>query len=127
MHTLKTIWTNWQSISKKIFDGKLGVKIKSGDLYFILLDIFLFIQVFSESQLNEQLFVEDLLFVSRIIVLILLTANAIFSLRLYASIDVSIKMGFVYVFFSCCLANAILFYGGQSLLYIVFAVVRCEG
>ena len=60
MHTLKTIWTNWQSISKKIFDGKLGVKIKSGDLYFILLDIFLFIQVFSESQLNEQLFVEDL-------------------------------------------------------------------
>ena len=70
MHTLKTIWTNWQSISKKIFEGKLGEKIKRGDLYFILLDIFLFIQVFSESQLNEQLFVEDLLFVSRIIVLI---------------------------------------------------------
>ena len=118
MHILKTIWTNWQSISKKIFEGKLGEKIKRGDLYFILLDIFLFIQVFSESQLNEQLFVEDLLFVSRIIVLILLTANAIFSLRLHASIDVSIKMGFVYVFFSCCLANAILFYGGQSLLYL---------
>ena len=126
MHILKTIWTNWQSISKKIFEGKLGEKIKRGDLYFILLDIFLFIQVFSESQLNEQLFVEDLLFVSRIIVLILLTANAIFSLRLHASIDVSIKMGFVYVFFSCCLANAILFYGGQSLLYIVFAVVGAK-
>ena len=126
MHILKTIWTNWQSISKKIFEGKLGEKIKRGDLYFILLDIFLFIQVFSESQLNEQLFVEDLLFVSRIIVLILLTANAIFSLRLHASIDVSIKMGFVYVFFGCCLANAILFYGGQSLLYIVFAVVGAK-
>ena len=35
-------------------------------------------------------------------------------------------MGFVYVFFSCCLANAILFYGGQSLLYIVFAVVGAK-
>lgn len=50
MHILKTIWTNWQSISKKIFEGKLGEKIKRGDLYFILLDIFLFIQVFSESR-----------------------------------------------------------------------------
>ena len=95
MHTLKTIWTNWQSISKKIFDGKLGVKIKSGDLYFILLDIFLFIQVFSESQLNEQLFVEDLLFVSRIIVLILLTANAIFSLSIHRCIH---KDGFCICF-----------------------------
>ena len=55
MHTLKTIWTNWQSISKKIFEGKLGEKIKRGDLYFILLDIFLFIQVFSESQLFRDL------------------------------------------------------------------------
>ena len=63
MHILKTIWTNWQSISKKIFESKLGVKIKKGDLYFILLDIFLFVQVFSESQLNEQFFVGNLLFV----------------------------------------------------------------
>lgn len=126
MHTLKTIWTNWQSISKKIFEGNLGVKIKRGDLYFILLDIFLFIQVFSESQLNEQFFVGNLLFVSRIIVLALLAVNAIFSLRLYASIDVSIKKGFEYVFFSCCLANAILFDGGQSLLCVVFAVVGAK-
>ena len=126
MHTLKTIWINWQSISKKIFESKLGVKIKKGDLYFILLDIFLFVQVFSESQLNEQFFVGNLLFVSRIIVLALLAVNAIFSLRLYASIDVSIKKGFAYVFFSCCLANAILFDGGQSLLCVVFAVVGAK-
>ena len=33
MHILKTIWTNWQSISKKIFEGKLGEKIKSCLLY----------------------------------------------------------------------------------------------
>lgn len=126
MHILKNIWANWQIISKKIYEGKLGEKLRNGDMYFILLDLFLFVQVFSESQLNELLFVEDLLSVLRIVLLALLAVNAFSSLKLYAVGDISIKMGFVYAFFILSVVNAVFVGGGQSLLCVVFAVMGAK-
>lgn len=77
MHILKNIWFNWQKVRREVIESNLYKKIKNGDLYYVLLTLYLFIQVFSESQLNELIYVKDILSILRLIVLVLIIIQAV--------------------------------------------------
>lgn len=132
MNALKIIWTNWKTKCENYFRRNLCKRINSTDAYFILLDVYLVVQVFSESLLNELAIIAPLLKVFRIIILLTLAINAAYSLRLN-SVSLpqekrknSIINIFLYAFVILCLMNSLVCDGGQNLLGVTFAVIAAK-
>ncbi len=132
MHILKNIWFNWQKVRREVIESNLYKKIKNGDLYYVLLTLYLFIQVFSESQLNELIYVKDILSILRLIVLVLIIIQAVLMfdfLNLLKSRkkEMTIQKLFFYSFIICSIINALLCGGGHGLLGLILVVIAAKG
>ena len=132
MHILKNIWFNWQKVRREVIESNLYKKIKNGDLYYVLLTLYLFIQVFSESQLNELIYVKDILSILRLIVLVLIIIQAVLMfdfLNLLKSRkkEMTIQKLFFYSFIICSIINAFLCGGGHGLLGLILVVIAAKG
>lgn len=132
MRILKNIYFSWQRIRKKIFDSNLGKKLKSEDLFFVTLSFYLFVQVFSESQLNDLFLTGNILFAFRIVLMMLFAIQAVVSLD---SMDIlhktkmklDIKNIFLVMFLIFSVINAFFCGGGQGLLTLIFIVFSAIG
>lgn len=99
------------------------MKIKKENLYFVLLDLYLIIQVFSESQLNTLPFLAGFLSEMRLFILLFLMIYAALTLGANAGSGISVKKCFTCAFIILCIVHYFLFDGGQSLLGVTLAVV----
>lgn len=132
MHILKNIWFNWQKVRKKVIESNLCKKIKNGDLYYVLLTLYLFVQVFSESQLNELVYVKDILSILRFIVLGLIIIQAFLMFNFLNLLKLRKKEMAMQKFFFCSfiifsVINALLCDGGHGLLGLILVVVAAKG
>lgn len=106
-------------------------KIKNGDFYFILLNLFLFIQVFSESQLNESFFLYNLFYYLRLFVLASLAIQAFLMIEWQNVFRMPIRGMTIYrKFIILCiiliLINTVMCHGGQNLLSLLFIVIASK-
>ena len=69
-------WLNYEVIEKRLMNLTVLKKLKEGEFYLLILNVYIFIQVFSESQLNEMAIIGDILYGLRIILLCILAVQA---------------------------------------------------
>ena len=120
-------WLNYEVIEKRLMNLTVLKKLKEGEFYLLILNVYIFIQVFSESQLNEMAIIGDILYGLRIILLCILAVQAFLFIDWKNIRYLTVCKIFAFLFALFCIINTCFRNGGQNLLGLFLLVVVSRG